>query len=93
MMVGGGGERKTLRLVAKYADACNVFAGRGTPRTQVAHKLEVLRGWCEAEGRPYDEIRRTVLWNAPIAAGPGRSAPPSSTRCAPWPTSACRRCT
>ena len=69
VMVGGGGERKTLRLVAKYADACNVFAGRGTPPEQVAHKFEVLRGWCETEGRPYDDIRRTVLWNAPIARG------------------------
>ncbi len=69
VMVGGGGERKTLRLVAKYADACNVFAGRGTPPEQVAHKFAVLRDWCEREGRPYDDIRRTVLWNAPIAPG------------------------
>jgi F420-dependent oxidoreductase-like protein len=65
IMVGGGGERKTLRLVAKYADACNVFAGPDNT-DQVAHKLAVLREWCEREGRPYDEIRRTVLWNGPV---------------------------
>lgn len=66
IMVGGGGEKKTLRLVARYADACNVFAGGGTGAEQVAHKLAVLRDWCEREGRPYDDIRRTVLWNGPI---------------------------
>lgn len=42
IMVGGNGERKTLRLVAKYADACNIFAG-----PDAAHKLDVLRGHCE----------------------------------------------
>jgi F420-dependent oxidoreductase-like protein len=67
VMVGGGGERKTLRLVAKYADACNVFAGRGGGAGEVTHKLDVLRRWCEREGRPYDDIRRTVLWNGPIS--------------------------
>jgi F420-dependent oxidoreductase-like protein len=67
IMVGGGGEKKTLRLVARYADACNVFAGRGSGADQVAHKLAVLREWCEREGRPYDDIRRTVLWNGPIS--------------------------
>lgn len=66
IMVGGGGEKKTLRLVAKYADACNVFAGRGAGPDHVAHKLGVLREWCEREGRPYDEIRRTVLYNGPV---------------------------
>ena len=66
VMVGGQGERKTLRLVAKYADACNVFAGRGSGPEQVAHKLAVLRDWCDREGRRYDEIRRTVLYTAPV---------------------------
>jgi F420-dependent oxidoreductase-like protein len=72
IMVGGGGERKTLRLVAKYADACNVFAGSGGGTDVVAHKLAVLRDWCEREGRSYDVIRRTVLYNGrggPDAAG------------------------
>jgi F420-dependent oxidoreductase-like protein len=58
IMIGGGGERKTLRLVARYADACNVF---GNTPAEVAHKLNVLRGHCEAEGRDYDTIEKTVL--------------------------------
>lgn len=74
IMVGGGGERKTLRLVAKYADACNVFAGRGVGPEQVAHKLAVLREWCEREGRPHDEIRRTVLYNGPVGQDPPGAA-------------------
>jgi alkanesulfonate monooxygenase len=56
ILIGGGGEKKTLRLVAKYAQACNLFA---TPEVQ--HKLEVLRGHCEAEGRDYDSIEKTVM--------------------------------
>ena len=66
IMVGGGGERKTLRLVAKYADACNVFASAGAGPGEVAHKLAVLREWCEREGRAYDDIRRTVLYNGVV---------------------------
>ncbi len=58
IMVGGGGEQKTLRLVAQYADACNIF---GRSPEFVAGKFEVLRGHCERLGRPYDEIERTVL--------------------------------
>ena len=57
IMIGGGGERKTLRLVAQYADACNFF---GTPET-VAHKIEVLRGHCDAVGRDIGEIEVTAL--------------------------------
>ena len=71
IMVGGGGEKKTLRLVATYADACNVFAGRGAGPDEVAHKLAVLREWCEREERAYDEIRKTVLYNGLV--GPGRA--------------------
>ncbi len=56
LMIGGAGERKTLKLVAQYADACNVF---GTP--DAAHKLEVLKGHCDAVGRDYDEIEKTTL--------------------------------
>jgi F420-dependent oxidoreductase-like protein len=63
IMIGGGGEKKTLRLVAKHADACNVFAGRGAGPDEVAHKLAVLREWCDREGRAFDEIRKTVLYN------------------------------
>jgi F420-dependent oxidoreductase-like protein len=57
LMVGGGGERKTLRLVAKYADANNLFSR--SPE-EVAHKLEVLRGHCEREGRDPSEILNTT---------------------------------
>jgi len=58
VLIGGDGERKTLRLVAQYADACNLFA-RDTET--VAHKLEVLARHCEDAGRDPAEIRRTVL--------------------------------
>jgi F420-dependent oxidoreductase-like protein len=65
ILVGGGGERKTLRLVARYADASNVF---GTSPEDVGRKLEVLRSHCEAEGRDYDAIRKTVLAVRPTLA-------------------------
>jgi F420-dependent oxidoreductase-like protein len=58
IMVGGGGEKKTLRLVAKYADACNI-PGMGVD--MVRHKLNVLREHCEREGRNYDDIEKTVI--------------------------------
>ncbi|HEY2762480.1 MAG TPA: LLM class F420-dependent oxidoreductase [Pseudonocardiaceae bacterium] len=58
IMIGGGGEKKTLRLVARYADACNVF---GAGPAEVAHKLTVLREHCAAEGRDYQSIEKTVL--------------------------------
>jgi F420-dependent oxidoreductase-like protein len=57
ILIGGGGERRTLRLVAQYADATNVFGGPEAIR----HKFEVLRAHCEAVGRPYEEIERTTL--------------------------------
>jgi F420-dependent oxidoreductase-like protein len=56
ILIGGGGEKKTLRLVAQYAQACNLFAG-----PDLAGKLDVLRGHCEAVGRDYDEIEKTVM--------------------------------
>jgi F420-dependent oxidoreductase-like protein len=72
ILVGGGGERKTLRLVAQYADATNVFGG-----PEVIHrKYEVLRAHCEAVGRPWDEIERTTLQRVslvPDRSGPGES--------------------
>ena len=55
ILIGGGGERKTLLLVARYADACNLF---DTP--ELPHKLDVLRQHCAAEGRDYDSIEKTV---------------------------------
>ncbi|WP_307724039.1 LLM class F420-dependent oxidoreductase [Cellulomonas composti] len=58
IMVGGSGERKTLRLVAQYADACNLFAS--TP-DEVAHKIDVLRGHCDDAGRDLATVRITVL--------------------------------
>ena len=58
IMVGGGGERKTLRLVAQYADACNIF---GRSPEFVRAKLEVLREHCDRLERPYDEIEKSVL--------------------------------
>ncbi|MBI3257426.1 MAG: LLM class F420-dependent oxidoreductase [Actinobacteria bacterium] len=58
VLIGGGGERKTLRLVARYADACNLFA---SSPLDVAHKLKVLDEHCDAEGRDPAEIDRTIL--------------------------------
>jgi F420-dependent oxidoreductase-like protein len=57
ILIGGGGEKKTLRLVARYAQACNLFPG-----PDLARKLDVLRAHCEAEGRDYDEIEKTVYY-------------------------------
>src|SRR5260370_29078966 len=56
-MIGGGGERKTLRFVARYAQACNLF-----PTPDLARKLDVLRAHCDAEGRDYDEITKTCYF-------------------------------
>lgn len=58
VLIGGSGERKTLRLVAQYADACNLFAE--SPEV-VARKLDVLRGHCDAVGRDYDSIEKTMI--------------------------------
>jgi F420-dependent oxidoreductase-like protein len=58
ILIGGSGERKTLRLVAQYADACNIFRSdvEGT-----RHKLDVLRRHCDDVGRDYDEIDKTIV--------------------------------
>jgi F420-dependent oxidoreductase-like protein len=66
ILIGGSGERKTLRLVAAYADACNIF-GDGP---EIAHKLDVLRRHCDAVGRDPAEIEVTALLNEPDDAGP-----------------------
>ncbi|MDQ0377639.1 LLM class F420-dependent oxidoreductase [Amycolatopsis thermophila] len=63
IMVGGSGEKKTLRFVAKYGDACNIFNG-----PELEHKLDVLRGHCETEGRDYDEITKTVYHTLDVGA-------------------------
>jgi len=57
IMIGGGGEQKTLRMVAQYGDAANVFGGP----ERIHHKWQVLREHCERLGRPYDEIERSTL--------------------------------
>lgn len=59
ILIGGVGEKKTLRLVAQYADACNIFAAIGP--AAMAHKLEVLKRHCDEIGRDYDTIERTAL--------------------------------
>lgn len=67
ILIGGGGERKTLRLVAEYADACNLM---GDP-IEVAHKIQVLRRHCQEVGREPGEIEVTALFrNLPPAPTP-----------------------
>ena len=63
ILIGGGGERRTLKLVARYADACNIF---GTDPDKLRHKYEVLRGHCESVGRDYAEIEKTLLTQVSI---------------------------
>jgi F420-dependent oxidoreductase-like protein len=64
ILIGGGGEKKTLKLVAQYANACNLFGG-----PDLEHKLGVLRQRCEEVGRDYDEIEKTAM--APLIIGDG----------------------
>ncbi|HEX6876316.1 MAG TPA: LLM class F420-dependent oxidoreductase [Nocardioidaceae bacterium] len=66
VMVGGNGERKTLRLVAAYGDACNLIVGGDTAAEQVRHKLDVLRRHCADLGTDYDRIRHTVMLPRPL---------------------------
>jgi F420-dependent oxidoreductase-like protein len=76
VLVGGSGERRTLRLVARHADACNLF---GDPET-IRHKVAVLHDHCRAEGRDPAEVRITQLGDAGImAAGGDRSTPTVGT--------------
>jgi alkanesulfonate monooxygenase len=67
IMIGGTGEKKTLRLVAQYADACNLFAGMGLETLQ--HKLAILKQHCDNVGRDYAEIEKTTLGTAYLADG------------------------
>jgi len=63
ILIGGSGERKTLRLVAKYAKACNLFPG-----PDIERKLDILRAHCADVGRDYDEIEKTAMF--PMDPGP-----------------------
>jgi F420-dependent oxidoreductase-like protein len=66
ILIGGSGERKTLRLVATYADACNIFGDAAT----IAHKLSILRRHCDDVGRDFAEIEVTALISVDDAVGP-----------------------
>ncbi|WDG17820.1 LLM class F420-dependent oxidoreductase [Microbacterium sp. Clip185] len=72
LMIGGGGEKKTLKLVAQYADACNLSAMAEVP----THKLDVLRAHCDTVGRDYDEIEKTAM----IAINPTSTPEEVATR-------------
>ena len=63
ILIGGSGERKTLRFVARYAQACNLF-----PSPELPRKLDVLRAHCEAEGRDYDDIMKTCYFIFDVGA-------------------------
>jgi F420-dependent oxidoreductase-like protein len=68
IMVGGGGEQRTLRLVAQYADACNLF-DLGLGPEGIPHKLDVIRRHCDDVGRDYDEISKTCLTRLTMDTG------------------------
>jgi alkanesulfonate monooxygenase len=61
ILIGGGGEKKTLRLVAQYADACNLF-----PSPEMPRKLDILREHCQAVGRNYDDIEKTAMFQLDV---------------------------
>lgn len=74
ILIGGEGEKKTLRLVAQYGDACNLYAGGSideyTERVEsVRHKLEVLKIHCQEVGRSYAEIEKTALVGVNMTEG------------------------
>ena len=67
ILIGGSGETKTLRLVAQYADACNLFASMGSE--VLGHKLDVLKKHCELLNRDYASVEKTTLGTAWLAPG------------------------
>ena len=67
MLVGGSGERTTLRLVARYADACNI-----PPSPDIPQKLETLRRFCDEEGRDYDAIEKTCPFRFDVGEDGGK---------------------
>jgi F420-dependent oxidoreductase-like protein len=69
ILIGGGGERRTLKLVARYADATNIF---GTDPDQLRHKYGVLRRHCESVGRDYEGIEKTLLTHVAITSDGAR---------------------
>jgi F420-dependent oxidoreductase-like protein len=67
ILIGGSGEQKTLKLVAKYANACNLFARMG--QEVLSHKLDILKRHCDDVGRAYTEIEKTALDTINLAPG------------------------
>jgi F420-dependent oxidoreductase-like protein len=75
ILIGGSGEGKTLRLVARYADACNLFDVPGSRfRDNIGHKLDVLREHCAREGRDFAAIEKTVTSNVDFGEDPTAGA-------------------
>jgi len=64
IMIGGGGEKRTLRLVARYGDACNMY-----PTPDLADRLDLLRGYCAEEGRDYAAIEKTCIFPFDVGTG------------------------
>lgn len=67
ILIGGGGEKKTLRMVAQYGNACNLFGMLG--KEELVRKLDILKQHCEDVGRDYNEIDRSVLTLGNVGAG------------------------
>jgi F420-dependent oxidoreductase-like protein len=78
ILIGGGGETKTLRLVAQYADACNLFARLGPE--ELTRKLDILRRHCDTVGRDYAQIEKTALARVSLSAS-GQGVPELIEQC------------
>jgi F420-dependent oxidoreductase-like protein len=81
ILIGGGGEKKTLRLVAQYADACNLFAFMGLDELQ--RKLDVLKAHCDDVGRDEGEIEKTILTTVNLGTG-GMTPADLIAQCRSW---------